>query len=142
MYQVIPAISLPWERVKGYIPDLIESFKKIVDRFPEDTTMESLIKRITQGANQLWFILNKQDNEFIAFVLLELDIAENGKKRITLLDLAGKGGIKLVEYLYILEDYARSIGAEDFTILGRKGWERGLKQKGYDIVFVKYRKHL
>lgn len=132
----------PFERLAKYGPDITAAMKKLVDRFPNEMTLKSLAEDIITGKNQLWLILDEQEN-FKAFVTSEIKVNDaTGYKTVLLLELAGDGGIDLVPMIAKVEAWAVSIGAKALTPIGREGWRKPLAKLGYKTDLVLYRKEL
>ncbi len=132
----------PLERLAKYGPQITQAMRKLVARFPEDVSLERLAKDIATGAHQLWLILDENE-EFKAFVTTKLEVsAVTGRKHVNLCDLGGEGGLNLVEMITPIEEWARSIGADEVNPVGRFGWRKELARLGYRPTVIKYRKVL
>ena len=132
----------PYERVARYGKDVTAAMKKLVERFPKEVTVKGLAEDIFTGKNQLWLILDEDEN-FVAFVTSEIKVnQETGHKTVLLSELAGKGGTDIVPLIEPIEDWARSIGAAELKPIGRIGWRKALAKQGYDPDIVLYRKDL
>ena len=106
----------PFERVAKYGPEITAAMKKLVDRFPNEMTLQSLAEIKVNDAT--------------------------GYKTVLLLELAGDGGIDLVPMIAKVEAWAVSIGAKALTPIGREGWRKPLAKLGYKTDLVLYRKEL
>ena len=132
----------PFDRIAGYGPQITAAMRKLVERFPHQVTVRSLAEDIFSGKNQLWLILDDED-AFVAFVTSEIKVNEaTGYKTVILSELAGEGGTDLVQLIGPIEDWARSIGAQELTPVGRLGWRKSLARQGYEADIVLYRKEL
>lgn len=132
----------PFDRLAKYGRQITSAMRKLVERFPSDMTLESLADDIISGKNQLWLILDEQEN-FVAFVTSEIKVNEaTGKKTVMLSELAGEGGTDIVPLIEPIEKWAREIGATQLTPIGRLGWRKALAKQGYDADIVLYRKDL
>lgn len=131
----------PFEKVAGYGRDITAAMKKLVERFPEDLTLESMAEEIISGKLQLWLIL--EGEEFKAFVTSEIKVNEaTGRKTVQLMELAGDGGVDLVPLIADIEKWATEIGAHELTPLGRDGWRKPLAKAGYRPKLTLYSKDL
>jgi hypothetical protein len=131
----------PFERVAAYGRDITAAMKKLVERFPEDLTLESMAEEIISGKLQLWLILDGE--EFKAFVTSEIKVNEaTGHKTVQLMELAGDGGVDLVPLISDIEKWAIEIGAHELTPLGRDGWRKPLAKAGYRPKLTLYSKDL
>lgn len=132
-----------WEfsKLARYGKEITAAVKKLVERFPNDLTLESVAQEIMAGKQQLWLIL--EGEEFKAFVTSEIKINEaTGHKTVQLMELAGAGGIDLVPMIETIEEWAVSIGAHELTPMGREGWRKPLGRAGYRPKLVLYSKDL
>lgn len=131
----------PFERVARYGKEITAAMRKLVERFPNDLTLESMAEEIIGGKQQLWLILDGE--EFKAFVTSEIKINEaTGRKSVILMELAGDGGIDLVPLISDIENWAVEIGAHELTPLGRDGWRKPLAKAGYKPKLTLYSKDL
>ncbi|WP_317994074.1 hypothetical protein [Bartonella gliris] len=130
-----------WEKIAPYQEDINAALKKYAQRFPDDVYLPTIAEEITTGQAQLWLIL-KNETQFSAFAITKIEITHTGKKRVVLSDLAGEGGLKLVKLIEKVEEWARSINAEEMLTLGRSGWAKMLTHHGYSLNLIHYRKVL
>ncbi len=131
----------PFERVARYGKDITAAMKKLVERYPNDLTLESMAEEIISGKLQLWLILD--DEEFKAFVTSEIKVNEaTSHKTVQLTELAGDGGIDLVSMIDDIEKWAIDIGAHELMPLGREGWRKPLAKAGYKPKLTLYSKDL
>ncbi|AQX21855.1 hypothetical protein Bcsk_012450 [Bartonella sp. CDC_skunk] len=130
-----------WEKMALYREAMNAAMRKYAQRFPHDVCLKHMAEEIIGGQAQLWLIL-KNRTEFSAFVITKIEKTHDGKKRVVILDLAGQGGIKLVSLIDQLEQWARTIKADEILTLGRSGWAKMLVHHGYAINFIHYRKVL
>lgn len=131
----------PYAALKPYNAALTAAINRLAARFPDDISARVLAENLAAGRSDLWLILDEKQ-KFSAFLITETEIAQNGKKRLLLLELAGKGGVDLAALLPQLEAFARAEGAAEICPYGRLGWRRALLRRGYKIATVKYVKEL
>lgn len=131
----------PFERVARYGKEITAAIRKLVERYPNDLTLESVAEEIINGKQQLWLILDGED--FKAFVTSEIKVNEaTGRKTVQLMELAGDGGVDLVPMIAEIEKWAIGIGAHELTPLGRDGWRKPLAKAGYRPKLTLYSKEL
>lgn len=136
-------LTTDWEfsKLAQYGKEITAAIKKLVERFPNDLTLESVAEEIIAGKQQLWLILDGE--EFKAFVTSEIKINEaTGHKTVQLMELAGDGGIDLVPMIADIEKWAIDIGAHELNPLGREGWRKPLAKAGYRPKLTLYSKDL
>ncbi|AQX28408.1 MULTISPECIES: hypothetical protein [unclassified Bartonella] len=140
-YSLHPTHQWSWEKIALYREAINAAMRKYVRRFPHDVCLKHMAEEIIAGKTQLWLIL-KNKTEFSAFVVTKIERTHDGKKRVVILDLAGQGGVKLVPLIDQLEQWARTIDADEILTLGRSGWAKILVHHGYAINLIHYRKVL
>lgn len=130
-----------WEKIAPYQDALNAALKKYAKRFPDDVCLATIAEELARGQAQLWLVL-KNKTQFSAFAITKVEITHTGKKRVVLSDLAGEGGLKLVKLIDKVEQWARTINAEELHMFGRSGWAKMLDQHGYSRNLIHYRKVL
>ncbi|MBB5074429.1 hypothetical protein HNQ69_001571 [Bartonella callosciuri] len=141
MAKVFLTSSWDKERIAPYLEEILAAFRRYVERFKHEMTLQELIEAICSGKKQLWLILD-DDERFLAAVTTQLQYTALGKKRALICECSGKGVLDLVDNLKFAEDWARENGAHEMEILGRLGWQRALNKQGYGIDMIYYRKDL
>jgi len=129
------------DEMARYGRDLGKAMAKLRDRFPDDVDLQELGRDILAGKRQLWLILDGEAR-FVAFVTGEIEITKRGRKRLLLLELGGEGGEALVDMIVEIEAWARDEGVDEICPIGRMGWVRALKSRGYRADVVKFKKDL
>jgi len=139
MIRVVSTRNWSQEEIAKYGKDITASFQKLVRRYPDDVTVESLFQDCLSGAKELWLIL--EDDEFLAMAMTRLGETGAGTRLLTIADLAGRGWRKWFDVLAdTLEAYAEENGAIP-QWEGRYGWGKAVAEKrGYKPVAVLYRK--
>ncbi|WP_409361056.1 hypothetical protein ACRPOS_007035 [Bartonella heixiaziensis] len=130
-----------WEKIAPYQEDINAALQKYAKRFPDDVCLATIAEEIAAGQAQLWLIL-KNETQFSAFAITKIEITKTGKKYVVLSDLAGEGGQELVKLIEKVEQWARSINAEEMQMFGRSGWAKMLSHHGYSRHLIHYRKAL
>ncbi|AGF74955.1 hypothetical protein BAnh1_10870 [Bartonella australis AUST/NH1] len=131
----------PQEKMAPYRDALNGAMQKYAQRFPDDVCLTTVAAEIASGQTQLWLIL-KNKTQFSAFGITKIERTHNGKKRVVILDLAGEGGLKLVKLVDEIEEWARTINADEILTLGRSGWAKKLAHHGHTVNLIHYRKVL
>jgi len=130
-----------FEQMAPFVEEIARAMAKLAARFPDDVDLEVMTSQIMSGEVQLWLILDEA-NKFAAFLTTQIEISKTGKKRVLLLELAGRGGIILTGLIEKIENWARGHGAVAICPIGRPGWQRALKQHGYKPLIIRYGKEL
>ncbi|EYS89317.1 hypothetical protein [Bartonella bacilliformis] len=129
----------PWEKIEPYQGSINAAMNKYAKRFPDDVCLQSVAQEIANGQTQLWLIL-KNETDFSAVSITKIETTHTGKKRVVLLDLAGEGGLDLVPLIQHLEDWARTLKADEMLTMGRIGWAKRLRRHGHTFNLIHYRK--
>ncbi|WP_208436201.1 hypothetical protein [Bartonella phoceensis] len=139
LYSVHLTQQWSWEKIAPYQEALNAALEKYVRRFPDDVCLATIAEELAKGQAQLWLVL-KNKTQFSAFAITKIEITHTGKKRVVLSDLAGEGGLQLVKLIDKVEQWARTINAEEMHMFGRSGWAKMLKYHGYSRNLIHYRK--
>jgi len=131
----------PFDEVAQYGKEITAAMRKLAEKYPNEISVKKMAEDLFSGKNQLWLILD-EDRRFVAFVTSEIKVSENGHKTVFLGELAGDGGLDLVPMIHPIEEWAKSMGANEMTPLGRDGWRKPLAKAGYRPKFVLYSKDL
>jgi len=129
------------EQIAPFGADLTKAMVKLAARFPDDVDLAALSGQIARGETQLWLILDEKQ-KFAAFLTTQIETTPTAKKRLLLLELAGRGGVPLCDLLGDIERWARAQGVVEICPLGRAGWSRALKKHGYKPLIIRYGKEL
>ncbi|CDO47427.1 hypothetical protein AT246_07580 [Bartonella henselae] len=130
-----------WQKIAHYQEALNAALKKYAQRFPDDVCLATIAEELARGQAQLWLVL-KNKTQFSAFAITKVERTHTGKKRVVLSDLAGEGGLELVKLIDKVEEWARTIHAEEMHMFGRSGWSKMLSHHGYSRNLIHYRKVL
>lgn len=93
-----------------------------VDRGMGGLTLEDYREKVLTGYMQLWV-----DEGYAAIT----EVLNYPRSRVVLVHLAGGKLDPLLEADGELEKFARIVGATGIEIIGRKGWVRALRDRGY-----------
>ncbi len=141
LYSAYLTQQWPWEKIAPYQEALNAALEKYAQRFPDDVCLATIAEELARGQAQLWLVL-KNKTQFSAFAITKIEITHTGKKRVVLSDLAGEGGLQLVKLIDKVEQWARTINAEEMHMFGRSGWAKMLSHHGYFRNLIHYRKVL
>ena len=117
-----------WEEVKGHV-------QRALDR-GSNYTIHDIRVGLCTGKMQLWCSMNEGEIE----AALVTTIQNKGHLRWCLLLAAGGSNVdEWVQWLPIVEDWARKNGCDEMRIYGRHGWA---KKTGYDVIYTKMTRQL
>ena len=119
----IPMLPMVWPMLEF---DVVSEQKA----WDDSATVEGVREDLARGALQLWVLLD-QDERVRMTVMTRVTLADRGRL-MSLVWAHGKEVLELSHYLDALEQAARDIGCFRLEIRGRRGWERVLREQGYD----------
>lgn len=114
-------------------PSIVANIQRIVDEVPEQMTVAWLLDEVNAGRQDLWLAYDTSapvDVLMVAFTAI-MHYPATG---YTFCRLVGLGGDRLDEVLPLLDEievWARLQGAQELEPVGREGWARVLKDRGY-----------
>jgi hypothetical protein len=103
--------------------------QKIAEASDGRMTLESILKGLIEADNQCWVVL--RDNNPVGFCLTEIIIYPSGRKSLNTCGASGEDPATWIDQIEAVEAYGREIGADRVEIVGRPGWERLLRHRGY-----------
>jgi len=131
-----------WSRDDFDWPNVIAAIETFVAPFPNDATVESVIKDVIVGKSRLWLVRD-EGARTVAIVLVTItNVDATGWRRATITGYGGTRGIEALPMIAEIEQWAREHGADEIEIFGRKGWRRLLGPLGYAEAAVILRKGL
>lgn len=140
-HKVVDTTNWQWEDLKPYTPAITAAARTFCEKFPDDMTPEALAEECFNGTRRLWLVLGDNDEFEMFFTTLEAVIPSTGKRLITASTLAGKNYKEAFPDMNrVLEAYAATTQADIMQIQGRKGHEKMLREYGFEVHSVIYRK--
>jgi hypothetical protein len=114
-----------WAKVTPLLTQLCERMSE------HGMTVKGLSQRIANGQYKVWIL-----RDFKCLFLTSLYTQQNGRLMLSLSWAAGEGATDPNNGLQYIEAYARMHGCYGVEVMGRKGWERVLKNFGYNPFYV------
>lgn len=108
--------------------------QRIVDEVPERLTVDWLLGEVRAGRQDLWVAYDETSPDEVVMVAFT-EILHYLATGYTFMKIVGLGGRRLDELLPLLdelEEWGRRNGAQSVEIVGREGWSRRLKARGYE----------
>ncbi len=124
MPEQIPGV---WNQVKGFI-------QVALDRGSHHT-LEDIYQGLIGSEMQLW---TSHDDEIEAAVVTTIQTVRDVKGCL-ILTAGGTNAVEWLEWLPVMETWAKGEGCKEMRIFGRIGWARKI---GYDIKYTKMSKQL
>lgn len=122
-------------------PNISKALQRLVDRFPDDLTLEGIWLDIARGDLTMWLV--RDVGMTVSVVLTEIVISRHtGHKRGMIRDMGGERAIEALPLIEQIHQWARERGAPECDVYGREGWKRPLIPYGYEVVAVTLRKRL
>lgn len=123
--------AVPLTMVEFIYPKCEEHIQKVVEKAPNEITVETVKERLLKGESQLVAILDK--DEVVAVNVLQVSTMETGFK---VLYIPITGGARMDEWLgrfmEIAHGIARDLECDELRGLAcRKGWLRALKDEDW-----------
>lgn len=140
-FKVVNTSTWTFEQLSPYGKAITAAMRKLADKFPDDMTVESLAQECFSGSQQLWLILDEND-EFVAFCLTKVSTVDaTGKKVVTLTNMAGEQGLKVADAMCdAIHAHCDEIGADLTAAVGSRAWGKVLQHRGYREYAVIFRR--
>ena len=101
--------------------------------------VEDVIQELLRGDKQLW--MKTINDDFVLTVITQ--VYDTPRKRVCEITyLGGEEVMGFIGDIKEIELWARENNCTDITVIGRKGWERALRDKGYSPRYVTIGKKL
>ena len=112
-------------------PKVKDFIGKALDRGHGEVSIDDIFFHVLQGIKQLWIV---SDDKYKPMAAAITEINNYPQKRVMrILMLAGSGlDIWCEELENKFVEFAHKWQAKSIEVIGRKGWERQLKQYGYN----------
>lgn len=126
----IQAIDKNWSDITNYLERLVD----------EKCSLEDMYNKITDGDWHLWVATDYDSNEIYA-VAITAFIEYPRSTNLRMIFVSGDGenwpiALKVFEHFALVND------CHEVEVLGRKGWERVLRDRGYELKSVTLRKRI
>lgn len=126
----IQAIDKNWS-------DITKFLERLVD---EKCSLEDMYNKITDGDWHLW-VATDYDTNMIYAVAITAFIEYPRSTNLRMIFVSGDGenwpiALKVFEHFALVND------CHEVEVLGRKGWERVLRDRGYELKSVTLRKRI
>lgn len=124
-------------------PGIVRCLEKYVARFPDEETVQNILLQCATGRRQLWVVRDEDGAVVLAPVTEIVKNDATGKVRLVCAEVGGERLGEALPLLETIERWAkREHGATESDLIGRRGWDRLLKPRGYQLAAQIFRKGL
>lgn len=130
-------IAVPVEHVQRIWHMVEDMLQMAVDQSGERYTTDWLLDDILHSNKLLWLLVD-DDNDDKIVLALTTSIENYPNRRVIRVSFAG--GEHLIKHIELARDevkkFGKDAGCTKIEVLGRKGWERALKDLGFKLSYV------
>lgn len=135
-------ISVPDTEVCNYQEIALPFLKLALESSDQRFTAESLLDDTKNRIRQLWIVKDVQSDQYIAAVITMVYTSNSGDKIGEISFAGGKDHAKWDHFTDSVGTWFKSIGCNFIDIVGRPGWQRLYKDRGFHLNLVQMRKSL
>lgn len=123
-----------WEKIKR----LLEYGREY---WEDHYTLDQLRLLLLRGVLQFWHLRREDEDEPHLGAMMQIDVYGQ-KKVLRVLWVGGEDFGDMIDFLWVLELWAAKLGCADIEVAGRGGFEKMLKEYGFEKTHVVLRKRL
>jgi hypothetical protein len=132
---MVKVINIPPSVIWNMTEDIDEYIKKAIEHSNGEFNATSIYEKVSQGMMEAW-VVSDEDYNIMAVLVTEF-ITYPLRSMVRVVLCGGDSLEKWVDiFLNKLDEYALNLGANGIEVVGRKGWERVLKNKGYEYTYT------
>lgn len=139
--QVEDTSRWPEERIAAHGPQITACLRKYVEALDGETTLLRLFEDIVSGRRVLWVLLD-DDDTVKSSGLSEIHETDAGIKACRICALGGEGALDEIEFVGLVEEWAKERGAVKMQFLAKPGIARALRTYGYTAPLMMVEKAL
>lgn len=133
-------ILIPIQDVTSVFPSVEQFIKQAIEHANGETNIQGVFRQLLAGQKQLWVIAQN----YVATAAAITEVTNYPTMRVVRIVFLGGDGLdkwssKVDE---TVSQWARIVNAKRVEVIGRKGWERHLKSRGYKPAYVHLLKEL
>jgi hypothetical protein len=113
------------EDIPGIWDKVVPLLEKAMKHSEGEHTMDTLLETLETQNSQLW--IGHEDGEIVHAGITHILIYKTGKKAAEIFYLGGSRMKEWLEHINIIESWAKAEGCTSVRIIGRKGWEKVMK---------------
>ena len=124
--------------VPGLLPYLMESAERTRGR----ATVDDILRFVLNGQMQLWVVFSPEDSKIYGHVITEVKQYPSNTMLVIQYCAGEANHMQYCEdKMYdVLDRFARDAGCAGIELIGRPGWGKHVKQRGYEAQSVMYQK--
>lgn len=137
------AVILPvqTEDLDYYQPFVVSCIKRAMEHTDDEISFESVLSDIANHKRQLWVI--KYRDEYIAAIVTQIYSHESTGIKIGEITIAGGHDHHLWDHFTdVVGAWFKAQGCNFMDIIGRPGWQRLYRDRGFRTAYVQLRKDL
>jgi len=129
------------EDVDHYAPYAVKFIQQALEQTDGETSLESILSDIGTQERQLWIV--KDHDRYIAALVTQIYSHNHTNYKIGEITIAGGEDHHLWDHFVdLVGDWFKSQGCISMDIVGRQGWHRLYKNRGFKIKYQILRRHL
>lgn len=137
------AIILPADAddLAYYLPFVVSFIKSALEHTDNEISLGSILSDIENHKRQLWIIKHREN--YIAAVITQIYTYDDSSLKIGEITIAGGRDHHLWDHFTdVVGNWFREQGCKFIDIIGRPGWERLYRKRGFKLAYVQLRKKL
>jgi hypothetical protein len=133
---MVKVIRLEQDQINAMTPVVKPYLDKGLKELNGELTLDTIIEAVLQGRNECW-VVYKDINTIYAVITTEVIRYDTGRRVVRIVLCGGESMDKwLDDFLSRVKDYAVAMEVDAIEVVGRKGWEKVLKDKGYKYAYT------
>lgn len=136
--------AVPPELINKAWPKVEKMIKEAMDRVPGRYTTTHLQLLLREARAVLWIILDDRNGSDEIIGAITTSIYNLPQGRVLAAEFAGgRDAARWTgDAARVIENYAKDMGCKKVEYIGRKGWMRWLKPRGYKLLHCTFEKDL
>ena len=136
-------ISLvPNGHISATIPGLLPYLAKSEEWTRGRSKVDDLLRFLLNGQMQLWVVFSQEENRIFGHVITEVKTYPQCKMLVVQYCAGEENHMQYCEdEMYnLLDRFAKDAGCSGIELIGRPGWGKHVKKRGYEVQSVMYQK--
>ena len=120
-------------------PDVAPMIEDALAHGSSDFELQDVYEWLLRGDQQLWIVHDGDSEKIFAVVVTQIQHSSRCKF-CNIFICTGESREMWQDQIYIIEDWAKSLGCDRMKMMARKGWQKVLKD--YEVKHVELEKKL